>query len=90
MRCGSAQKLIVAAVDGEITPERRRDLDEHVAACIDCLAELRATESLLGALESLPQEAEVPSLVEAATISFCADPHRIVRNLLIGTPGAAS
>ena len=68
MRCGSAQKLIVAAVDGEITPERRRDLDEHVAACTECLGELHATESLLGALESLPQEAEVPPLVEAATL----------------------
>jgi len=68
MRCGPAQKLIVTAVDGEITPERRRDLDEHVAACTDCLSELRATESLLGALESLPQEAEVPPLVEAATL----------------------
>lgn len=68
MRCGPAQKLIVAAVDGEITPERRRDLDEHVAVCSECRAELRATESLFGALESLPQEAAVPALVESATI----------------------
>ena len=68
MRGGSVQKLIVAAVDGEITPERRRDLDEHVAACTDCLTELRATEALLGVLDSLPQEAEVPPLVEAGTL----------------------
>ena len=68
MRCGPAQKLIVAAVDGEITPDRRRDLDEHVAACAECRTELHATEALLGALDRLPQEADVPPLVEAATI----------------------
>ena len=68
MRCGRAQKLIVAAVDGELTPERRRELDDHVAVCAECGAELRATETLFGALGSLPQEAEVPALVEAATL----------------------
>jgi predicted anti-sigma-YlaC factor YlaD len=68
MRCGRAQKLIVAAVDGEITPERRRDLDEHVAGCTDCRTELHATQALFGVLEGMPQEAEVPALVEAATI----------------------
>lgn len=68
MRCGHAQKLIVAAVDGEITPERRHDLDEHVAACTECRDELRATTALLGALGNLPQEAAVPALVESATI----------------------
>ena len=68
MRCGRAQKLIVAAVDGELTPERRRELDDHVAGCAECRTELRATETLFGALGSLPQEAEVPGLVEAATL----------------------
>jgi anti-sigma factor RsiW len=68
MRCGRAQKLIIAAVDGEITPQCRRDLDEHVAGCTECRDALHATEALLGALDRLPQEAEVPPLVEAATI----------------------
>ena len=68
MRCGSAQKLIIAAVDGEITPDRRRDLDEHVAGCTGCQGELRATERLFGALGTVPQEAQVPALVESATI----------------------
>ncbi len=68
MRCGRAQKLIVAAVDGELTPERRRELDDHVAGCTECHAELRATQTLFGALGSLPQEAVVPALVEAATL----------------------
>ena len=68
MRCGRAQKLMVAAVDGELTPERRRELDDHVAGCAECGAERRATETLFGALGGLPQEAEVPALVEAATL----------------------
>jgi anti-sigma factor RsiW len=68
MRCGRAQKLMVAAVDGELMPERRRELDDHVAGCPACSAELRATQTLFGALGSLPQEAEVPALVEAATL----------------------
>jgi len=68
MRCGRAQKLMTVAVDGELTPARRRELDEHVAGCNECRAELAATETLFGALGSLPQEAEVPAPVEAATI----------------------
>lgn len=68
MRCGRAQKLIVAAVDGELAPERRRELDDHVAGCAECRTELRGTETLFGALGSLPQEVEVPALVEAATL----------------------
>ena len=68
MRCGRAQKLIVAAVDGEIPPERRRDLDEHVATCTECRGELHATQALFGALGGLSQEAEVPALVESATL----------------------
>jgi anti-sigma factor RsiW len=59
---------MVAAVDGELTPERRRELDDHVAACTACRAELHATQTLFGALGGLPQEAEVPALVEAATL----------------------
>jgi len=68
MRCGQAQKLMTAAVDSEITTARRRDLDAHVAACAECRDELRATEALFAALGRLPQEAEVPALVESATI----------------------
>jgi anti-sigma factor RsiW len=59
---------MMAAVDGELTPERRRELDDHVTACTECRGELRATQALFGALGSLPQEAEVPALVEAATL----------------------
>jgi len=74
MRCGSAQKLIVAAVDGEITPERRRDLDEHVAACTDCLSELRATESLLGSDDGLML---LRSMVESGLQSRMASPIQV-------------
>ena len=33
MRCGRAQRLMAAAVDGELVPGERDALDRHLAGC---------------------------------------------------------
>jgi len=68
MRCERAQELVAAAVDDELAPRRRRALDRHLAGCEACRRELGATERLLGMLEALPMEAEVPVDLEQATL----------------------
>ena len=67
MRCGRAQQLLVAAVDGELTARQRRALDRHVTGCEVCADERRTTDVLLGALACLPAEAAVPVALEQAT-----------------------
>src|SRR5690349_1169716 len=68
MRCHRAQRLMTAAVDGELSPVRRGQLDRHLAACESCRRELGATERVLTALEALPAEAEVPIRLEQDTL----------------------
>ena len=68
MRCQRAQKLMTAAVDGELSPRRRRALDGHVAVCAACRRELGVTERMLAALEGLPTEAPVSASLEQATL----------------------
>src|SRR5579864_1936161 len=68
MRCERAQELVAAAVDDELAPRRRRALDRHLAGCEVCRRELGATERLLGMLDALPMEAEVPVDLEQATL----------------------
>lgn len=38
MRCEEALELISAALDGELTAQERRELDDHLAGCPDCAA----------------------------------------------------
>src|SRR5947207_7668813 len=68
MRCGRAQMLMTAAVDGELASRHRRALDRHLAGCEACRAELGTTERMLGALGALPMEAPVSERLEAATL----------------------
>ena len=68
MRCQRARKWMTAAVDGELSPRRRRALDGHLAACAACRRELAVTERMLAALEGLPMEAAVSARLEQATL----------------------
>ena len=68
MRCHRARKWMTAAVDGELSPRRRRALDGHLAACAACRRELAVTERMLTALEGLPMEAAVSARLEQATL----------------------
>ena len=68
MRCHRARKWMTAAVDGELSPRRRRALDGHLAACAACRRELAVTERMLAALEGLPMEAAVSARLEQATL----------------------
>jgi len=68
MRCRRAQRWMVAAVDGELSPRRRRMLEGHAASCSECRRELVATGAVLQRVAGLAAECEVPSPLEQATL----------------------
>ena len=68
MRCTRAQQWMIAAIDGDLVPRRRRRLEQHLAACAACRAEMGHTERLLGQLAALPTETEVPVRLEWDTL----------------------
>jgi RNA polymerase sigma-70 factor (ECF subfamily) len=75
MRGTRAERLMTAAVDGELTPRRRRAFDRHLDRCPTCRAELGATEKVLAAIAGLPLETGVPADLEA----------RVVRRMRVAT-----
>jgi anti-sigma factor RsiW len=64
MRCRSAQELIIAATDGELSGWRRSSLDRHLAGCEACRAERATTERLLRTLDAMPVDATMPARLE--------------------------
>src|SRR5256885_14726393 len=68
MRCRRAQRWMVAAVDGELAPRRRRMLEGHVASCPECRRDLAGTGAVLERVAGLGMECEVPSRLEQATL----------------------
>jgi hypothetical protein len=64
MRCRTARTWIVADRDGELAARRGRALERHLVRCGACRAEQVAIEDVLGLLDGLSQEAEVPARLE--------------------------
>jgi predicted anti-sigma-YlaC factor YlaD len=63
MSCQEYQSLITAYVDGELPPDRREELDEHLRLCESCRRELAETTALKEELEMIkftePTDAEL-------------------------------
>lgn len=60
MRCDRFRELMMARVDGEISPDDLRELEAHLAECEDCRRELDEMEKiaeLVGQIE-LPRPSE--------------------------------
>src|SRR2546426_10107478 len=68
MRCRRAQRWMVAAVDGELAPRRRRMLEDHVGSCPACRRELAGPGEVLERVAGLATQCEVPSRLEQATL----------------------
>src|SRR2546428_13023507 len=68
MRCRRAQRWMVAAVDGELAPRRRRMLEDHVGSCPACRRDLAGTGEVLERVAGLATQCEVPSRLEQATL----------------------
>ena len=53
MSCADVEQFLGAYADGELSPERRRDLEAHLPGCPGCLALLRDLEEQNAALAAL-------------------------------------
>lgn len=58
MRCSEIQVDLEAYVDGMLGPERATLLEEHLASCQACRAELARLQTVVAALETWPLAAE--------------------------------
>lgn len=66
MRCERFKELMMARLDGEISPDGRRELDAHLAACETCRREF----SELGRVTRLIGEVRLPRPTEDAMAGY--------------------
>lgn len=52
MTCEELEELLHPYLDGELTPAQRTDVEQHLAGCADCRAQLKDFQSLHSALQA--------------------------------------
>jgi hypothetical protein len=66
MKCEWVRENITLQVYGELADDARHELEQHVARCADCAAELKATEEFHELLSKAPEFTPSPNLVAAS------------------------
>jgi len=66
MNCEQARQLLDAYIDGELTAEEMRALEDHAKACEMCMEELQAAKLLKDTLAHMDDDIAVPLQAQAA------------------------
>src|SRR5262245_44638669 len=66
MKCEWVQQNLVLYVYDELADDARYELEQHVARCADCAAELKANQAFHARLSQLPVQEPSPSLLAAS------------------------
>src|SRR5579863_840731 len=66
MKCEWVRENIVLQVYGELADDARHELEQHVARCADCAAELKAEQEFHALLAKAPAVEPTPNLVTAS------------------------
>src|SRR5580692_10035809 len=65
MKCEWVRENIVLQVYGELADDARHELEQHVARCADCAAELKAEQDFHALLSQSHAEEPTPDLLAA-------------------------
>ena len=66
MKCEWVRENIVPHVYGELADDARHELEQHVARCADCAAELKAEQEFQATLSQIPAQDPTPNLLAAS------------------------
>src|SRR5438128_11415945 len=70
MKCEWVQQNIVLYVYDELPDDARHELEQHVARCQDCAAELEVTKKFRSELAQFPAEEPNPSFLAASRLKL--------------------
>jgi len=70
MKCEWVQQNVVLYVYDELPDDARHELEQHIARCKDCVAELESTKTFRTALAQLPAEEPNPSFLAASRMKL--------------------
>src|SRR5579864_5782625 len=66
MKCEWVRQNIVLHVYGELADDARHELEQHVARCTDCAAELKTEQEFHALLSKVPAQEPSPNLLAAS------------------------
>ena len=66
MKCEWVQENILLHIYNELPDDARYELEQHVARCTDCAAELKATRQFHATISQFPVDEPTPNLVAAS------------------------
>lgn len=55
MRCREVKRLLSSYIDGEISTDKRQEIEEHLSYCIDCKRELIILEKIIKEIHNIPE-----------------------------------
>ena len=70
MNCEWVRENIVLQVYNELEDDARHELEQHVARCADCAAELKSAKEFHAALAQAPMREPSPNLLAASRMRF--------------------
>lgn len=70
MNCNWVQQNVVLYVYDELADDARHELEQHVARCKDCAAELESTKKFRTAIAEFPAEEPSPSFLAASRMKL--------------------
>jgi HEAT repeat protein/putative zinc finger protein len=70
MKCEWVRENITLQVYGELADDARHELEQHVARCADCAAELRAEQEFHALLSQAPEAEPTPNLLAASRMQL--------------------
>ncbi len=68
--CKEAVELLTDYLEGVLLPEKRRQLEEHIASCLGCRNYLEQVRLTIGMLRNLAQESVFPETREELLQAF--------------------
>ena len=66
MKCEWVQENILLHIYNELPDDARYELEQHVARCTDCAAELKATRQFHATISQFPVDEPSPNLIASS------------------------
>ncbi len=87
MKCEWVHENILLHIYNELPDDARYELEQHVARCTDCAAELKSARQLHATLSQFPVEEPSPNLVTASRMRSAGGARNYRAGRLLAAPG---
>lgn len=80
MQCKEAKRLISSYIDGEISPDKRRELEAHLLTCPYCRRELEMMEKIVKLIHELPEIEPYEELSDKIWVKYTLEKDEFLKN----------